>query len=423
MNYYTTYNSILNGMAEGSKSYVKWLENRITGNRMTYGLDTPIYLVDLLDKATLPEIATLLDYCVQNTQSIKRIIAIELVKAHLGPWLQYTNRNDKLFNLMVFSERYMDSQIDTSIRTDYCGDPIPGSVVNTSQVTNKITEIEAIISSWTYTAEAPSVYTWTPVGPTAKSNNDIPANQRDLWQYLTGPDDLQKDPYGASNASIAIPSTVISGNIDTMLANDPNIFFKQSELIKASKLSRETYYYQRVQIFPRNGEVTFIDHLAESARYVARAAIHAAKMALGASGCLSTVVLLLQRSIKSYHSYSYRETNKSFLRINELGGMIMPVPAAPENTTQYPQEKLMLDAAEAKRYELLHNVAYIKSFDRDVSGSLSSSERLALEVDVRAQMKAAALLAYDTLREDLANSYQNMNMVDSISEIIRPLLL
>jgi hypothetical protein len=430
MKYYTTYNTILSGMEEGSEAYIKWIETRITGNRRQYGMDTPIYMVDLLDMSAMPEVATLLDYCVQDTRTIKTIIALELVKGHLGPWLEYTNNDSKLFDLIVFSELYLDSQQESTIRYDYCGDPIPGSGdVSKAQINARIAEIEALYAEWTYTVPAQSIYTWTAVGATARTNDPlwggyVQPGIGTSWVYLTGPDDAQQDPFNFSyGLSQQILGDLGSANIDTMMAGNPDFYYQQSEAIKTAMLGVGVpYYYQRVQIFPRNG-AEYGDHLAESARYVARAAINAAKMAIRASGCLSTVILLTQQSLTEYRSNTYAAATRNFLRINELSSLLMPVPAAPESEPQYAMEKQIIDTVYAKRYELLHDINYIKSFDLDFTNSLSDTERFNMEKDVRAQMKATALTLVTSIRGGLIDSYTNMNSLDSVASIIRPLLL
>ncbi|MFA5153409.1 MAG: hypothetical protein WC554_12670, partial [Clostridia bacterium] len=110
MTLYTTFNKILSSM-EDAPGYQKWIEDKLTGNRNVYGLDTPIYLLDVLNTLGVADTVTLLDCCVQDVVALRKIIGMDIARAYQWAWQAYTDGADvgRLDNLLTFAERCMDS--------------------------------------------------------------------------------------------------------------------------------------------------------------------------------------------------------------------------------------------------------------------------------------------------------------------------
>lgn len=422
---YTTYNKIMNGLEFNPDQYLKWLEDRITGNRMTYGLDTPIYLVDILDKSGLHDALIMMDYCVQDTVALRKIMAIEIARGHQAPWIQYTALKDqgKLENLLIFAERYMDSQHTDTTRYDYCGDPIPGSGdISMGQIETLIAEIETIYKGLTYETGPLPQYTWTPVGYAPRTNEDVPEYQRDTWQYM---DEYDQDWFHLSSGMNSNDlNEYATKDITTALNNDPDSFYKDTlDLQKRLAEKGTPYYKQRVRIWPKGQDAVLKNHSAYACRYAAQSAITAARLATKNMGSVDSVALYAQRAFSSMGSAMYRNIARGLMRINELSSLLMPTPAFPPDDPVYEIEMDIINQAQIRRAELFRDKDFIKSYDKNFDNLLDKYEFLALEQAVRAEMADRAYETSEGYREMQMDTLRNHNIVESIDAIIRPFLV
>jgi hypothetical protein len=412
MAYYTTYNTILNSMEDGGSEYVKLLEDGLTGNRWDWGLDTPIYMTDVLDRGMLSEFGELLDFCVQDTSVVKNLIALDLVSENLGVWNEQVPGDDKLAGLIVFSYLYLDFVAESLV--DYCGDPIAGGELSSDAIVARCAEIEAEYGSWSYVGEPPGVYTWKRVGLVARGNDSGEAGLGTSWWYLDGcMVDYYKDSMyalGAGGAGL----TFVEADLDDMVGSE--FYFDQSEYIRAMSSVGGTLY-QRVLVLPR--EVTVSDKLAQAARYIAQAAVLASKIVIGEAQSLSTVLLLVRRSLESYQRYEQSLVSAAFARWNELGAMVMPEIAAPVGSSQYEIEKSVVEAINARRWALLHDEVFIRSFDADVNGKLNGEERITMELAVGAAMAEVAR----TETAGLVSYYEGEGDLFSLVDVVKRYLM
>lgn len=407
---YTTYNKIMNGLEFNPDQYLKWLEDRITGNRMTYGLDTPIYLVDILDKSGLHDALIMMDYCVQDTVALRKIMAIEIARGHQAPWIQYTALKDqgKLENLLIFAERYMDSQHTDTTRYDYCGDPIPGSGdITSDHIESLIAEIKAVYDAMSYEGAPLPLYTWTPVGSTPRTGGGT------FFSYLP---EYDQDWF---HTSLSINNVGFVGNKDIthVLKNDPDTFYKDSLEYDAGP----PYYLQRVIIWPSGRD--FKNHTAYAARYAAMAAIAAARLATKGMGSVDSVALYCQRAYTSWGSALYRTVTQARMRLSELSSLLMPIPAFPEGSPIRAIEEDIINQVQVRRAELLRDEDFIRQFDTNYDNQISPAEFLGMEKAVRADIENVAkeiALGYQEMQMD---TLRNHNIVESIDAIIRPFLV
>ncbi len=388
MTLYTTFNTILNAM-ENATTYQKWIEDKLTGNRNLYGLDTPIYLLDVLNVMGIQDAITLLDCCVQDVSALRKIIGMDIARAFQGPWQAYTDGADvgKLDNLLTFAERCMDSQETDTTRYDYCGDPIPGSGdVTSAQVDALIAQIQGIYDTWTYESTVQPIYTWVAAGYSPKTNDDIPSWQQSTWTYE---EEYHPDWFSSTIYSSAV-SFIYTRDIAQSLADDPDEFYKLSIQLQQNMTDQATFFYQRVKIWPRGSGTAIVVHEAQAAKYAALASIAAARMTAKDIGSLSTIVLYCQRAQMHTDSAAYRTRSRALLRTRELQALLMPYPAFPEDDPAYAIEKDIIDQAQVLRAELFRDQAFIEQYDSNYDGDLSASEFLNLEKGVRTAMQAKA---------------------------------
>jgi len=418
---YTTFNQILAAM-EDATTYLKWIEDKLTGNRNTYGLDTPIYILDVLNTMGIHDALLLMDCCIQDVTAIRKIIGIDLARNFQGAWQAYTSAGDmgKLDNLLVFAERCMDAQSADTTRYDYCGDPIPGSGdVTSAQVDTLITQITAIYDEWVYSIPVQPIYSWTPVGATTRTNDSIPAYQQDEWAYETEAYVDWMNP-GSSLKSSDVASM---GNKDIAqsMANDPDTFYNISLQLQQKILDTTNYLYQRVKIWPRGSDTMVINHEAQAAQYAAKAAIAAARLASRGIGSLTTIMLYCQRAQASTNSANYRAITRAMLRTRELGSMIMPYPAFPADDPAYDIEVDIINQAQNLRASLFRDQAFITQYDADYNGDLNATEFIALENGVRTAMKAKAKELSDAYYA--AQTSGGTDLVATIDGILRGYLV
>jgi hypothetical protein len=416
MTLYTTYNRILNGM-ENPETYLKWLENRVTGNRNNYGLDTPIYLLDVLDKSGIQDALLLMDYCAQDVSALAKTMGIALARAFQTPWQTYNTAalGGKLDNLLTFAERCMDAQDVDTTRYDYCGDPIPGGGdVSVAQVETLIAEIKAIYDAWNYETAPLPQYTWVYVASALKTDADIPTSQQGHWAYSA---ERQIDWF-ADSLHAADVAFVATRNIAQAMAVDPDAFYDLSLELQQNRLDETPkLYYQKVTIWPMGSDTVLINHDAQAAKYSALAAITAARLAISSMGGLDSIALYCQRATSHAYSATYRTQARGMMRMRELGTFMVPYPAFPEGDPVRVMEQDVLDQAQNLRAALYRDQAYIESFDTSYEGSLSSSEFLLLEEAVRIAMKAKAAEVAGAHETSLQGS--NPDLTSTIDGIIR----
>lgn len=392
---YTTYRQLQGSILEDD---IPWLEGHITGNSLVYGLDTPIDLLVVNNMGYPYMAAELLSYA--NSATIMSILAQELINAYPYPWKDlYGNAGHNAINDITFRANQV---IDTEVRLDYCGDPIPGvAPLDTDSLEALANTIESYFSNWVSNPLTRYTYTWVYRGATTVPRTDSLVGGWEWESVMT-----QNVDYTINASYINVPIV----NIDSALAANPNVFWEQSETIKEQMLAHYgTTYYQRMR--RPDGEFNlYLDKRAEAAEYMSKATILAAKISIGASTSLDQILYYIESAVASYESYLYQEAMLMTLRYTEIGNMLMPTPAGPEGSEFYLAEKRLLDTINAKRYDLLHDADYIHSFDTDLSGSLNDIEHTALENGVKAE-----LLTY-------AGTVVESNFLATPSTNIRPTL-
>jgi hypothetical protein len=366
---YTTYRQLQGTIMEDD---IPWLEGHITGNSLVYGLDTPIDLLIVNNIGYSYMAAELLPFA--NSATIISILAQELINAYPYPWKDlYGNAGHNAIDDIIFRANQV---IDTEVRLDYCGDPIPGvAPLDTESLAVLSATIESYFVNWVSNPVNRYTYTWAYIGATTTPRTDILSGGWEWESVIT-----QNISYTVNPTTINVPIV----NIDSALSVNPNIFWEQSETIKAQMLTSPTYY-QRMKKLDTHFNL-YLDKRSEAAEYMAKATILAAQISIGDSKSLDQILYYIEAAVTAYESYLYQEVTFMTLRYTEIGNMYMPTPAGPEDTDFYIAEKRLLDIINAKRYELLHDSTYIHSFDADISGSLSDIEHAALENGIKAEL-------------------------------------
>jgi len=376
-----------------------------TGNKSKseWGFDTPIYLNDhLLAFGYYEEAIRMLRYCLpDDTKVIQNLIATDLIKAYMNPWIETVGNSDLLDELLVLTQGYLDANYtseELQSRFDYCGDIIPGVAgASENEIIAKLTEIRLLYESWfDRTAEVvvfreqPSIaYRWFRVGTTPIVTN----TPGFMVQYMFGPENLVQDPFNYTIPNDAYVAPVVIGD------QDDNYYFNQSEALKADALSQTPIYYrQRAQVHCPGKGIYY--HITLAAWLVAKAAMNAVYLAVNSVNLVPKYLLdsnleNLIFYLKLSRDYECNERNVELQgaqsRINELEQLSCAVAAAPVGTYQNTREQALIDAVNTLRFNLLHDKTYIQSFDVDVSNRLSIAEIRAMEADILKQCRALML--------------------------------
>jgi hypothetical protein len=367
---YTTYRTLYGTILEED---IPWLEGHVTGNSLIYGLDTPIdlYVVNNLGYTYMA--AEMLRFA--NSATIMSILAQELINAYPYPWKDlYGYQGENAINDMLFRANQV---IDTEVRLNYCGDPIPGvAALDTESLAVLSANVESYFMSWVSNPVDRYTYSWQSIG-----SSPIPKTYA-LSGGWSWDNVVIRNPGYTVDADVI---SIIPYNIDAALAANPNIFWEQSELIKEQMQAHLVQYIQRMKRKDDHFD-TYLDQRAKAAEYMAQAAILAAEIAIGDSYSLEQIIFYVDAAVKLYESYLYQDITHMTLRYTEIGNMYYASVAAPEGTLEYDNEKRLLDIIYAKRYDLLHDATFIHSFDVDISGALSDEEHAAMEEGITAEL-------------------------------------
>jgi hypothetical protein len=140
---------------------------------------------------------------------------------------------------------------------------------------------------------------------------------------------------------------------------------------------------------------------------------------------LTGIVSETQNYMLQYATEQRLRMGPEISRLNEIGITgIFPMPTNDPNNAV--DEQAIINAGLNSRSNSLHDTAFLNSFDADHDGSISSTERVAMETAIRAQMKAVRLSTAAALQVSLQAQYDALDQLSSdarITGLITPYLL
>jgi hypothetical protein len=398
-----------------------------TGSRQTYGLNTPIDVLDIIDNVGLDDGVLALAYAVPDTTALCQTLAIECLKASMLPWDAVFPGNSRLRDFLHDVELYLETKTTpVTPKVDYCGDPIPGfyGVIPLGQLTDKYDSMKAssdtlsligtyYARSFWMTSAAPftqaAIDYWQASDPLRVSVDSQDRNSTDYATILAQP--LSDYPVQ---------------NIIAVLTADPDYYFKQSAQFGVQLTPGYTYYGIIIHRSIDNGQAedpVSYEHLA-------------VQMLLDQLSQLIDMVVydvnLLPSIIVGIRSYMLQYETERRLQL----GVIMPrlqelqTAGAFPNKTHNPvldaYEQAIIDSGLNQRAQLLRDVTYLSNFDADLSGTIDAVERAAMENDMRSQMKLAreaTANAFLTVVESEYNALGQLSSGQRITDVLTTYLL
>lgn len=404
-----------------------------TGSRQSYGLDTPINVLDIIDNVGLDEGLTAMLYTDSDIVYMSQAMALDCMKASMLPWEVIFPGDTRLRDLLQDLTVYLETKDNpVTPKEDYCGDPIPGfyGVIPESQLTDAYNSIKASSDALSITGSYYEASWWmTGGGPYSQAAIDY-------WEWLGAGRWYvdERDRNSTDFASIPNPQPLsgypITKTIVEVLAEDPDYFFKESAEFDAQIVPGYTYYgviLHRVL----NGSFSSSD-LDEPINYM-----HVAVQMLVAQvkqlinmivydvNVFPSLTVGIRTYMLEYETERRMQLGIIIPRLQELR-ISGKFPNKTYNPTVDSYEQVVIDAGLNKRAELLRDYAYLSSFDADLSGTITASERATMEADVRARMLTARSEQASTLFTEVETEFNNLAQLSSaqrLVDIITPYLL
>lgn len=380
----------------------------LTGLRAIYGDTTPIYILNVMDSLGLTMAVTCLEGVAENTSSIQKIVAMEMVKAHTLPW-------DNVFpgqlqNLLYQADQLLLSSLPEELRYDYCGDLIPGgSPTPAVALASAIEDLEAVIAEIDLTPVVYTYYTWVAWQPLAsyRDGTDLIVPGAVLWATKTT-DNLVNPVPEAKSITWYLPQ-----NIDAMLATDA--FLAQSDKISS-------YATSKSYLVKCKKEITSIEPnpANKAAVELGLAAVEATQLVLGNPASLITVISHIILAYSYLEASTRLDFGPKLARFRDLGRGGFPQVVNPDWAAD---EQAVIDAGLNLRAARLRDAAYVKSFDLDLSGTLTVTEVLAMETAIRTEMLAARNAKGVELCTLLSAGLAELNVRDTLATLFRPYLM
>ena len=402
-----------------------------TGSRQSYGLDMPINVLDIIDNVGLDDGILTLDYAVSNTLPLCQILAIECLRASMIPWETIFPGDSRLRDFLHDAELYLETK-DTpgTPKVDYCGDEIPGfyGTIPVNQLTDQYNSIKASSDALSLVGTFYMNSSWlTSGGPFSQAAIEYLENSA-TGRWTIDLQDRNSVDY------VTIPATALTGyttqNINSILATDPDYYFKESAQFDVQIVPSYTHYgiiFHRILngifVSATLDEQISYEHLAVQMLVDQLAQLF--MMLVYDVNLLPSIIVGIKSYMLQYETELRLKLGASMPRLQAL-----KTDGSFANKTHDPTvdaaEQTILNAGLNRRAELLRNPIYVRTFDTNLSGTLTAAERAALENGVRAEMKIAREGAANTLFNAAEVEYNALTQLSSnqrLIDIITPYLL
>lgn len=361
-----------------------------TGVRQTYGLDTPINVLDIIDNVTLTVGLLALTYA--DVQTVCEHIAIACLRGNMDPWFA---GDTQLTNFLDDVETYLNTKDNpVTPKLDSCGDPVPGfyGVIPLSQLTDALAAIKVLSDALdlnagtfynhSYWALPGTQQPWTPAQIVYQQE------QAALGGYvvdLAGVNVL--DPVSATASSI--PGYVTQNIASALLAN-PDAFANDSATfdVQPSTVGTANSYGLLFHI-PINyqSEASPVSYLNTAIQMLVDRLTALLIMITEDVNLLPSIISATQTYMAQYATEQRLQLGPMVTRLNELS-LAGLFPFLTNDPTLAADEQAIINAGLNVRNTLLHDATYIASFSND-GVTLTGTERAALENGVRSAMKIA----------------------------------
>lgn len=400
---------------DSDPNFIQQLES-ITGAKESYGFNTPINVVAVLDALGLEPALTCLFYATTDIIALSQVVAIAWVQAHLYAYSAALPDDSRPSDLMYYLELYLQSG-NVTPRFDYCGRDLTGpGLIPISQLTDLETVIQATVNALptlqqatTYTIMVFNAGPLTDVQYANMVGGDIIAVDRNhpindpAIQIPTGTTGYTEQPFTAmsSNPDVFVNAT---------FTYDPN-----SRVYYAARWKNQSVNGSGTSIIPAFGNL--------AAQGIGTAAVLTSRQVTeGVGYYLSQICNAIRVAIANYNQQQLTILGPKRSRYQQFAAGIPAVGSG--NAGWDADGQTVMDAGLNRRAALLRDSVYLQQFDLDFSHSLSSTELVAAEKAIQAEM----LTAREAVGQSLFNAVNAQfiaadSITDTLAAVLRPYLL
>lgn len=393
---FTTYGMIDDGTGDNS-GLLAQLEG-LTGNRVAYGQNTPIYFPDIVSGCGPQTAISCLPYAVQEYIPTAQVIGVEMVKLYNDIWRAIFPDDSRPFDLLYYLELIISGQ-NTVIpnRVDYCGNDLGGAtLITNNQLQDILDNLQAKMDALDYTGHF-TRFTFYIANDTGPINAETLASWRSVGgnpSSVTITDDDVANPVVDRSQSLitGVHGLYVERSIASAIEIDQyvNDTFDYDE-------GQSPYYYRVTFQRPYSTEAGLYDYANTAAQWFFLALKTATKQVMNETGVnLSSVYTYLRNARVDYNNFQQQTIRPLLTSVNQMSNGLVPVEST-GNAALDAAGQFVRDAGLNRRAQLLRDPVYVDQFDTNLTGSISAVERVAMENDVKTEMQTA--------RRDAAQSF------------------
>lgn len=386
----------------------------VTGAWGVYGLDTPINVLNILDKAGLETAITCFYASLTDNRDLAKNIGIALAQGHLYAYLNALPNDTRLFDLLYYCSLYLQTVgVGVTPRTNYCGDPVGSSgPVSLAQIIDVASRIQTTINGLNLVGIIP-IYTMmiSSNGPFSDASFATAIGNQIISILRGSPinDPANQIPTGLAGYT-PTPLSQLSSNPDAFLTNNIN-YDPFSPVFYVAKIQ-----YQNPNIVP-------VNYTNRAALGIGTAAIMASQQVSQNNGMMLNLIC---NQIKSAIT-DYDATNRQTLdpQLTYYQQLARGVPAGTTGIAQWDIDgKAVMDAGLNRRAQLLRNQTYMSQFDTSGTGTLNAADRITAEKAIQKEMLSTRIATATPLYNAVFTSYLAFTVqTDQVSSILRTYLL
>jgi hypothetical protein len=399
----TSYNQMT--YTSGSEKLYPYLET-FTGNRILYGMATPISVRDIIVNCGLSLGLNAYSSAFEDTVALSKTIGLALLRANLGLWRLIMPNNTQPEYLLSLCDDYAAA----IVLHDMCGEEVTLPDPSLA-ILDAITMLTDSVATLGDTVACPDTYMWLPCAlgdPLTEA--EVQARYGSAYHHVA----YSEDP----NFLQGFPPMIWynESSITSELRPEIDGYVKQSNRMMEERTTSSRVGYQLIRY--QFTQDALVNTRKEAARLYVEALRSGAYQVIYEVECLAAIALMLNQSYSNYLMSTQADKEALFGIAGDLGQgrMLVVSDALPQAYQDMQAEVVRAYNNELRR--LLRDETYIRTFDADVSGGLNLLERQALETGARAKAKDAAVGIGGAQRDSINGSYNTLPVSKQIENIV-----
>jgi len=420
-----TWNQLLAGSISSQTTTL--IEQKLTGAYQQYGLDTPINVSDILTYCGAQTAIYALDCLLPITLGIEQAAGFDMINAWLSIWNTYLPTNQIMSHLLADTLTLQAGIAMLPVSLNACGDVVSTlSGITESSVLAEAANLQSFVQSLPQTMQDPGQFATMQCDP---NNPQVP--------FLITPNGtpVTTANFIYSPEFIPVP-TFLPGYITHPLKEiDPNtgLLVFRADLIQAEDQAFQAYQkahpgnivpYVTCRINPNYTPGTIDNYANLAVYYFGMAVVSQAISIATGTPLLSTISQYINQAVQNYALDQIQNIQDIQYELLQLYGGSVPIESIYDyaNTNSIAQQLSEIESS--TRVALINDYAFWESYDVDLSGSLSMTERVAAEIGlnnaVMIAIQQASLTLYNNVSSQI-NAYSSIS--SNIGSILQPYLL